>query len=130
MSRTIKITEIDGRKIAVKGIGQAFFQDGYPISVAIEDCSKEGVEVSMLHVADECLKNGWNTKTILSKFSEDFADGGYKSKLDLVQLELFCKASYEDQREMIFQYLFGCSTDDVRTKKNTKPAEWLKHNYF
>ncbi len=118
-----EIINIENRKIAVSGIGKAFFQDGYPISLAIEGCLEQGVEVSILHVADECLKNGWSTKTILSKFNEDFADGGDKSKLDLVQLEKFCNATYEDQREMIFNYLFNCSTSDVRSGKNTKPLE-------
>jgi hypothetical protein len=104
--------EIGDRKIVIDGIGKRFYQDGFPISMAVDICRNQGLKVSILHAADECLKNGWSAKTVLTRFRNDFADVG--EKLDMGTLVAFCNASYEDQREMIFQYLFNDSEQLAR----------------
>ena len=81
-----------------------FFQEGLPIPIAIDRLKEQGYEVSILHVADECLKNGWSPETTVKKLREDFADS--LEVLDVKQLRKFCYACYEDQRDMIFNSLF------------------------
>jgi hypothetical protein len=125
MKNDLLIEKFGGRTICFGGIGKMFYQEGFPISMAVSELNKKGVEVSILHVADECLKNGWSAKTTYNKlkaYFEDDIDGNSKN-IDWQKLEHFCNLSndpyfknggYEEQREMIFQYLFGLSTDDVR----------------
>lgn len=120
----MKFVQIGTEKVCVKGVGKMFYQDGFPISLCVSELHKRGVKVSILHVADECLKNGWSADTILTKFKEDFADIG--EKLDMVILKSFCYASYEDQREMIFKSLFKCSSQDVINEINTNPLNFLR----
>lgn len=105
------IEQIGDRKICLQGIGKLFYQDGFPISMSVEKLKDRGIEVSILHVADECLKNGWTAKTTFNKISADFEDDINKSTNDKGLLQKFCFASYEDQREMIFQYLFNDSPE-------------------
>ena len=106
MKEEFNVIEIRHRKILVKGVGKLFYQEGYPISMAVSEFKKRGVEVSLLHVADECLKNGWSAKTTISKLKEDFKDDIDGNVFNIYELELFCESSYETQREMIFNYLF------------------------
>lgn len=105
MQDDIEIRLIGNRCIAIKGIGRLFFESGFPISMSIAELAKQGVEVSILHVADECLKNGWKPKTVIAKLVADFAD--VHETLDKEQLERFCYAEYEEQRQMIFDYLYA-----------------------
>lgn len=102
------IDNINNKKICLKGVGKMFYENGFPISMSIEYFKEKDIEVSILHVADECLKNGWSTKTIISKFKEDFEDCG--KKLNIKELEIFCNSEYETQREILFKYLF-CNND-------------------
>lgn len=95
------------RQICISGIGRMFYQDGFPISMSVSILKSKNIECSMLHVADECLKNGWSAKTVINKLVTDFQDDIDHNDFDLNQLTTFCNASYEDQREMIFNYLFG-----------------------
>ena len=121
--------EIEGKTICVKGIGKLLYQDGYPIILSIEALRKQGIEVSILHVADELLKNGWSTKATINKLNAEAGEcinNEERSLIKLDDVEKFCNSTYEDQREMIFQYLFGCTTNDVREGKNKKPLEWLR----
>lgn len=115
-SHNITIEKIGGRTICLKGIGKMFFQEGYPISIAIKELKEQNVEVSVLHIADECLKNGWSPKTTYNKIKADFEDDIEKTKFDGDMLKEFCYAIYERQREMLFEYLF----------KDVSPVEWLK----
>ena len=105
MNNDIVIQKFGERNIAIKGIGKMFFQEGFPISMAVIELQKKGVEVSILHVADECLKNGWSAETTVRKLTDDFQDS--QEVLDKDLLSRFCYNTYEGQREMIFQYLFG-----------------------
>lgn len=100
------------RQICIGGIGKMFYQDGFPISMSVIELQKSGVEVSIFHVADECLQNGWSPITVIKKLTEDFADDK-TVKFEKDKLEKFCNSSYEDQREMIFQYLFSTSSQKV-----------------
>jgi hypothetical protein len=120
------IEEFDGKKICLKGVGKLFYQEGFPISMAISELKKENIHVSILHVADECLKNGWSPKTTFNKIKSDFEEDIDKSnKFDMKVLEEFCYSSYEDQREMIFKYLFDSSSKEAIEQKNKKPSDWF-----
>ena len=118
MKGEIRVEDFNGRKIAIKGIGKLFYQDGFPISMAISELKNKGIEVSMLHVADECLKNGWSPKTTINKLKADFEDDIDRNEIDVELLEKFCHAEYEDQREMIFNYLFSSREEAVNKFKN------------
>jgi hypothetical protein len=126
-SNNLLFEKIEDRIICLKGIGKLFFQEGFPISLSISVLKEQGVEVSILHVADECLKNGWSPITTYNKLKSDFEeDIDKENHYDLHLLKKFCESNYEDQREMIFEYLFKCKTDDVRNKKNENPIDWLQ----
>lgn len=113
----IEVQKFGDRQIAIKGIGIMFYQEGFPISMAVQELSKKGIRVSILHVADECIKNGWSAKTTYNKLKADFEDDIDGNKIDLELLEKFCWSDYETQREMIFDFLF----------KNTEYAkDWIK----
>lgn len=99
------IENIGGKRICIGGIGKMFYEQGLPVSMAIQILKEKEIEVSILHIADECLKNGWPAKTTINKLVEDFQDN-ISFKLDKAQLGKFCYASYEEQREMIFSSLF------------------------
>lgn len=99
MSEVI-VENFNGRLIAINGIGKLFYQEGFPIILSIEKLREQNIEVSLFHVADELIKNGWSAKTIISKMREDL-------ETDISEIEKFCYATYEDQREMIFNYLFN-----------------------
>jgi hypothetical protein len=105
----IIVTTIGSRKIVIKGIGKMFYQNGFPIPIAIQQANDRGYEVSILHVADECLRNGWSGDTVIKKFREDFADSGLTTDMDT--LKKFVFSDYEDQRQMIFDYLFRSEND-------------------
>ncbi len=124
----IRYVSIGDRKIIVKGIGKLFYQDGFPISMAILKAKEKGIEVSLLHVADECLKHGWSEETVLKKLKEEFADDPNRNKYDILGLERFVHASYEDQREMIFQSLFEHPTKDA--SQGAKGAAWLVETFI
>lgn len=126
ISQDFLIENFGERKICLRGVGKMFYQDGFPISMAISELKKNGIEVSILHVADECLKNGWSAKTTYNKLKADFEDDIDKeNRCDLKLLEKFCLSDYDGQREMIFQYLFNYSTDDVRVNKTKAPLNWV-----
>lgn len=112
------IDKFGDRVIYIRGIGKMFYQDGFPISLSVSTLKEKGIEVSILHVADECMKNGWSSKTTINKLKADFEDDIDKNNFDLESLEKFCNSCYEDQREMLFDYLFQISINNVRT--------WLK----
>jgi len=114
----IVIEKIGDRKIAIGGIGQLFFKEGFPISISVSELKKQGIEVSLYHVADECLKNGWSPKTTINKLIADFQDDIDGNDFDKEELEKFCFAAFIEQRHMIFKYLFG-------SKENA--SSWLKN---
>lgn len=95
------------RLICLKGVGKLFYQDGFPISISISELKKKDIEVSILHVADECMKNGWSAKTTFNKLKADMEEDIDRNTYDLTLLNKFCYAPYEEQREMIFKYLFN-----------------------
>jgi hypothetical protein len=109
----IVVEQINGRMIAIKGIGKMFFQDGFPISMSVSELKQKGIEVSIFHVADECIKNGWSAKTTFNKLVSDFEDDVSGSFFDKEMVRLFCFSSYDTQRAMIFKYLFG-NTEEAR----------------
>ena len=115
---------INGNKIVLKGIGKRFYQDGVPISITIEDCYKHNINVSMLHVADELLKEGWKQKTVLTKLEEE-KSLDITNVMDMTNVKEFIFSDYETQREMIFNYLFKDENEAIKfvrsiTKKKDK----------
>lgn len=109
MNNDFLIEQFGDRRICIKGIGKMFYQDGFPISISIERFHKERIEVSLLHVADECLKHGWSAETTYVKLTDELGENlTYNSKN---RLKEFCFSSYEKQRAMIFEYLFGNDFD-------------------
>ena len=100
----LKSVIIDNRNIIIGGLGKMFYQNGLPLQVSIERCKQEGFEVSLFHIADEFLKNGWKTKTVITKLRDEL-DRSY----NLEELEKFVEMEYEEQRDMIFKYLFSNS---------------------
>lgn len=115
----IETIQIEGRNIAIKGIGKMFYQEGFPISMSVSELKKRGIEVSIFHVADECIKNGWSAKTTFNKLKADFDDDIDRNEFDEDQLKTFCFASYETQREMIFNYLFFSRDQALAWAKQT-----------
>jgi len=103
---TDNIIEVGNRTICIKGIGKLFFESGFPISISLEMLGKENIEVSIFHVADECMKNGWSSKTTYNKLKADFADQIKENNIDWNELKKFCNADYVTQRQMINEYLF------------------------
>lgn len=120
MEQDILIQKFGDRNICIKGIGKLFYQEGFPISMAVSELKKQGIEVSILHVADECLKNGWSPKTTYSKLCADFDEDIDKNKINELELYSFCFADYEHQRSMIFNYLFN---------NRYQASAWLKSFY-
>lgn len=49
------IENFDNKLICLKGVGKMFYQEGFPISMIISYFKKQNIEVSILHVADECM---------------------------------------------------------------------------
>lgn len=121
---SVEVVTIGDRNICLSGIGKMFYQDGFPISMSVAELKKQGVEVSILHVADECLKHGWSPKTTYNKLVVDFEEDIEGFSFDETLLFEFCNAEYEDQREMIFRYLFGSSSSEVKSNKE------LRHTLF
>lgn len=124
----INIIEIEGRKVAIKGIGKMFYQEGYPLSMSVMELNKEGIEVSLLHVVNEFWDNGWSWNTIERKLQgelDEDIDGNLKIDFEYLKTFYNCidaereTGGYEKSREMIFQYLF--SSDKELAKS------WLKN---
>ena len=102
---------------AIRGIGQLFYQEGFPISMAIDELSRRGIEVSLYHVANECMDNGWSADTTIRKLKGE-TDIDINRSMDGINWELlveFCRCldqplrgsgGYERSREIIFEYLF------------------------
>lgn len=113
--------EINGQRIVIKGIGQSFYENGYPVCAGVDDAVNNGcTKVSMMHVADELLKNGFSPKAVVNKLKEE-KSLDIQNNMDISGVEKFCHSSYEDQREQIFKYLFS-------DKLNA--SNWFRNKYF
>ena len=124
------IENFDNKLICLKGVGKMFYQEGFPISMLITEFKKQNIEVSIIHVADECMKNGWSSKTTYNKLKAEFEEDIDKgNKYDFEELKEFCWSDYETQREKIFNYLFKTTTNSVRSGENKQPLNWL-NNYL
>jgi hypothetical protein len=137
MKNDFQILKIENRKIVVKGVGKMFFQDGFPISMSISEFKKQDIEVSVLHIADECMNNGWNAKTTINKLKSetDIDIEGVMNNIDWDEVRRFCllgeagiyeKGGYEQQREMIFNYLFHESSQVAVNNKDIKRFMGIK----
>lgn len=108
MKLELDIRLINGMPICIKGVGEFFYSSGFPIIMSLEILKEIGVECSMYHIADECLKNGWTAKTTYLRLTEDYVGSVSKD-----MLRKFCYTDYEMQREMIFKYLWGTSSSQI-----------------
>lgn len=134
---SIEVFEYSGKRIAVRGVAESFYKDGFPLSMTISYLKKEGVEVSYLHLVDDLWNNGWSWKTIKNKFSEEkdldiennmsFNIEVLKSFYDLLEQPKRSNGGYEESREMIFQHLFQVTTDSVRKGESKEPVKWFKN---
>ncbi len=107
----IESTIIGDRAIVIKGIGKMLYQEGLPLGISAIECNKQGYEVSWLHIADELLKEGWIQQAVLSRIKEEMEDDN--QGVDIEKIKDFIYAEYEEQREMIFDYLFK-SIDEAK----------------
>lgn len=125
MKNYYEVVSIGNRTIVIKGVARSFYEGGFPISISIEEFSKVGMEVSLLHLAEQCWENGWSTETILKKFKGecDLDINGVLNGIDWNVLTEFCncleqpnrsEGGYEKSREMIFEYLFNQSSQSAK----------------
>lgn len=124
----LRVETIGDKTYVLEGIGRMFYQDGYPIPMAVNNCREKGWTVSYLHLAKELL-NEWTPKTVVAKLKGEFQDtieGDEKPDFELI--EKFCNSEWEDRCEMIFQYLFGYTTDDIRSGEKPIP-EFIKSKF-
>ena len=106
------IIQTIGDRVIVMDAGTEWIQNGMPLSATLQLAEEHGVEVSLLHFADQLSKNGAKNTTIINLVREATVDvlGSPKTP----QIAQFLSSSYEDQREQIFNYLYG----DVETAKS------------
>lgn len=128
MKSYFKIENINGVPTVLKGIGQFFYEEGFPIHISVDILKEKGIAVSVLHIADELYKNGWKKRAIVNTLCQDFegceqlvsdfCDAGIsgepRSDIPPIGQEwIYSEHGYEAQREMIFQYLFGFTSSDA-----------------
>jgi hypothetical protein len=87
-------------------------------------------------MVEEFWDNGWSWKTIEIKLrgeleedidkSLDFDFEYLKNFYDCLEQPKRSNGGYEKSREMIFQYLFGTTTEDVRSGRNINPIIWAE----
>jgi len=97
--------EIDNKKVVIKGIAKEYYEYGMPIGEVINKLKDLKYEISILHIVDEFIKVGWKNSKIIALFKEE----QFFTDLDIDSIIQFCSSSYEYQRELIFQSLFGSS---------------------
>lgn len=105
----IQIVNIDSRFIAVKGIGKLYYQEGFPIPMAVTELHKHGIGVSLLHIADELLKENWKPDKVYQRLKAELSDtiaGDEIINWDWTMLKKFVYLGYEEQRELLFDYLY------------------------
>lgn len=130
------VEKFGDRNICVGGVGKMFYQEGFPLSISVEEFSKQDIDVSLLHVVEEFWNNGWSWKTVEMKLRGELeGDINKVLKINFGELMSFyhcleqpqrSRGGYEKSREMIFQYLFGCSTNNVRKGVDINPINWLR----
>lgn len=106
----IETAEINGKTFVIKGIGKMFYQEGFPIGMLVKKLKEERNQiVSIFHIADELLKNGWSADRVVLTLTHEFNDSS--APIDIPSLKRFCNSNYDQQREMIFEYLFANDHD-------------------
>lgn len=101
----IQIEHIGDRSIVIGGLGRMLYEAGIPIGILAAKAQELGHEVSWLHITDELIKHGWKATTIYNRIKEECQDS--MVPIDMDKIHDFIHATYEDQRQMIFDYLFG-----------------------
>jgi hypothetical protein len=126
MKNDFLIQSFGERIICLKGVGKMFYQEGFPISMAISELRNKNIEVSFLHMIEEFWENEWSWKTIEMKLRGEMEIDIDKSiNVDMDELQYFYSlleqprrknGGYEESRELIFKYLFS----------DVNPEKWFK----
>ena len=110
---SLKIMSVGDRNIIVKGVAKLYYQDGFTLSMSKDILKENGFELSWLHVADELYKHGWSEKRCLSTLRNEIDDDTtYNLCVKFIKVAkgtktlLYTGSGYEDQRAMLFNYLF------------------------
>jgi len=114
----------NNESIIVRGLGRFIFEQGLPLSIMIDELKMRGnLKISFLHLADELMRNGWSGhKTISYLKNETFIE-------DFKPLQEFCDASFEDQRTLLFKFLFGEDPKEIiRAKERGEKSNF--DNFF
>ena len=69
----MKTINIGNRVICIAGVAKLFYEGGFPISMSVKELSKEGIEVSFLHLVNELWDNNWSWKAIESKLKGELS---------------------------------------------------------
>ena len=114
----MQVVDIDGKRIIVRGIGRMYFESGLPIGIAAQEAEQMGYVVSWLHVADDLQKNGMDSAAIIAKLSEEAKLSNLSNPPDMDAVAAFVSLPYEEQRTMIFEYLFGSKEVAMQWARN------------
>lgn len=97
----LRVVQIDGRQICVRGIGKFYTEVGLPINITIEKMKNKGLEVSLYHLVEELFDMGFNAKRIanilISELDNEhdksviirYLESTDKEKLQLIQDFMF-----------------------------------------
>lgn len=158
MTSDFKFCAINNKTICVGGLGKLFYQDGFPIQIGIDLLKEKGIEVSLLHIADELYKHGWEERAILGAFQTDtgkdfdeiekikeFIKIGHTNELEIDSRDktklpsnyqfIYSSGGYEAQREMLFESLFNYSSNNAKEKiiqnpKNNEFITFIENNFI
>lgn len=103
-------TLIDNQVVVLRGVGRMYYESGLPIVFQIDELKKRGIKVSLLHVADELLKENWSVKRIMNTLSED----KILPEDEATEIQKFCYADYDTQRSMILNSLYGTRENGLK----------------
>ena len=89
MLKQVGLTEDD--KIVVSGAFELFATKGLPLPVAFQLMKDDGMIPSPIHFIDKARENGWNDKTITTRFREAIQDSfGNKTWLKMEEKFEWC----------------------------------------
>lgn len=114
----------NGESVIVRGLGRFIFEQGLPLSIMIDELKIRGnLKISFLHLADELMRNGWSGDKTISYLEKEAVIEDFKL------LREFCDASFEDQRTMIFKFLFREDPKEIiRAKEKGEKSNF--DNFF
>lgn len=103
MKNHYSTTLINNQPVVLRGVGRMYYESGLPIVFQIDELKKRGIKVSLLHIADELLKENWSVKRIMNTLTED----KILTLEETTEIQKFCYEDYDAQRSTIFKSLYG-----------------------